>query len=101
MRLLARTSVTRKIFGATVIVTLMTSVGCLAFFVRELLVASWFGTSDPLEALIIALLVPTFVIDLVRSSIGSAVVPAILQAKALYGVFVGIALTVSPESLAC
>ena len=78
-------SESRKIFGTTVIVALMTGVAALAFFVRELLVASWFGTSDPLEAFIIALLVPMFVTDLVRGSIGAAVVPAVLRAKALRG----------------
>jgi len=85
MNLVAETSESREIVGTTVIVALMTGVAALAFFVRELLVASWFGTSDPLEAFIIALLIPMFVTDVVRGSIGAAVVPAVLQAKALRG----------------
>ena len=85
MKPVLKISESRKIFGATLIVSVMTGVAALAFFVRELLVASWFGTSDPLEAFIMALLVPMFVTDVVRGSIGAAVVPAVLQAKALHG----------------
>ena len=85
MKPVLKISESRKIFGATLIVSVMTGVAALAFFVRELLVASWFGTSDPLEAFIMALLVPMFVTDVVRGSIGAAIVPAVLQAKALHG----------------
>ena len=76
---LTRGSVTRKIFGAAIIVAILTLVTQIASVAKELTVATWFGTADCLDAFLIAFLLPTFVINVVAGSFNAAFIPTFIQ----------------------
>ena len=66
----------RRVFataGAIVVVSLVVKAGTA---VRELLIAWYFGTSDPLDAYLIAYAVPYFFITLLGASLAPVLVPA-------------------------
>src|SRR5439155_16140636 len=66
----------RRIFataGAIVILSLVVKTGTA---LRELLIAWYFGTSDPLDAYLIAYAVPYFFITLLGASVAPVLVPA-------------------------
>jgi len=74
-------STNRRIFAAMVVVgaaTLLTKVLAMA---KDMTVASYFGTSDAVDAFFIALTVPTFVITVIAGSIPAALVPAYLHVR--------------------
>jgi putative peptidoglycan lipid II flippase len=74
-------SVNRRIFAASL------SVGALTLFVhvgtavKELLVAYQFGTTDVLDAFLIAFLLPSFMISIVAGSLPSAFIPTYLEVQ--------------------
>jgi putative peptidoglycan lipid II flippase len=74
-------STNRKIFGSAIMVVLITSVVKIAAIYRELLVAWTFGTKDALDAFLIALVVPAFVINVVVGSFGAALIPTYIQVR--------------------
>jgi putative peptidoglycan lipid II flippase len=53
----------------------------LAFFAKELAVAWQFGTSDLLDAFLIAYVVPSFAVNLIAGSMNSALIPTYIQAR--------------------
>jgi len=76
---LTRGSVSRKIFGAATVVAALTLVTQLGSIARELTVAAWFGTTDCLDAFLIAFLLPLFVINVVAGSFNVASVPTFIR----------------------
>ncbi len=71
-----RQAADRRIFataGAIVVLTLVVKAGTA---VRELLIAWYFGTSDPIDAYLIAYAVPYFFITLLGASVAPVLVPA-------------------------
>jgi putative peptidoglycan lipid II flippase len=74
-------SVNRQIFLAVLIVAIMTVVAKLATVVKELVVAHTFGTSNMIDAFLIAFILPMFVISIVAGSFGSAVMPTYIRTK--------------------
>lgn len=74
-----------KIVGAAVRVGTMTGLVSVSFFVRELLVANWFGTGNELEAYLMAFVVPAFVMDVMRASFAAAAIPAVATVLARDG----------------
>ena len=74
-------SIHRKIMGATIIVAVFTGVAKIAFFGKELLVAWQFGTTDLLDAFLIAYVVPSFAINLIAGSINVAVIPTYVHVR--------------------
>ncbi|HTV53486.1 MAG TPA: lipid II flippase MurJ [Terriglobia bacterium] len=71
----------RMIFRAAVLVATFSLVAKLAGTAREIAVAGWFGRGPEVDALFIAFLVPTFVVNLVAGSVNSAVIPVFVQAR--------------------
>jgi putative peptidoglycan lipid II flippase len=74
-------SVNRRIFAASLTVgtlTLLVHVGTAA---KELVVAYQFGTTDTLDAFLIAFLLPSFLISVVAGSLPSAFVPVYLEVQ--------------------
>lgn len=71
----------RQIFGAAVTVALMTLLVKVAAMVKELVVAWRFGTRDELDAFFIALLVPSFVINVVAGSFNAALIPTYIRVR--------------------
>jgi putative peptidoglycan lipid II flippase len=78
-------STNRRIFGAAAIVGLATLVVRLAAFFKEQIVASQFGTNDAIDAFLVALMVPGFIITLVSSSLNAALLPTYIQLKEKQG----------------
>lgn len=74
-------SINRKIFGAAVTVGILTALVKVASVVKELVVAWMFGTGDTLDAFLIALLVPSFIINVVAGSFNAALIPTYIQVR--------------------
>nr|WP_155707360.1 lipid II flippase MurJ [Gloeocapsopsis dulcis] len=82
---LTSTSVNRKIFGAAVVVAGLTAFVKVASVGKELVVAWRFGTGDAVDAFLIALLVPAFVINVVAGSFNAALIPTYIQVREQQG----------------
>ncbi|MBI1744043.1 polysaccharide biosynthesis C-terminal domain-containing protein [Candidatus Acetothermia bacterium] len=77
----SRQSVNHRIFAAAVVVggfTLLTKVAAL---IKDLVVANQFGTSDTLDAFLIAYLLPSFAINLIAGSFNAAFIPTYIQIR--------------------
>lgn len=74
-------SVNRQIFGAAVTVAVGTALVKVVAMVKELAVAWKFGTGDALDALLIALVVPDFVINVVAGSFNAALIPTYVKVR--------------------
>ncbi|MBV6623982.1 MAG: polysaccharide biosynthesis C-terminal domain-containing protein [Rivularia sp. (in: Bacteria)] len=74
-------STNRKIFGAAMIVGMGTLFVKVAAMFKELVVAWKFGTGDALDAFLIALLVPSFIINVVAGSLKAALIPTYMQVR--------------------
>ncbi|MBD1920406.1 polysaccharide biosynthesis C-terminal domain-containing protein [Microcoleus sp. FACHB-831] len=74
-------SINRKIFGAAVTVGLWTAVVKMASFGKEFIVAWRFGTGDDIDAFLIALLVPSFLINVVAGSFNAAMIPTYIRVR--------------------
>ena len=78
-------SVNRKIFGAAFTVAVFTTVVKAVSFVKELFIAWKFGTSDELDAFLIALVVPNLLMSVIGSSLASAFIPTYISVKERQG----------------
>jgi putative peptidoglycan lipid II flippase len=78
-------SVSRQIFGAVVIVGLSTVLVKFAAFAKDAVVAWKFGTGDDIDAFLIALLVPAFIITVVSESLNAALIPTYIQVREQQG----------------
>ncbi|MCB0037702.1 MAG: hypothetical protein KDE51_26905, partial [Anaerolineales bacterium] len=74
-----------RIFQAMLIVGGGTLVVNLTAFLRELAIAYQFGTSDELDAFIIAFMIPLFTISMIPGSLNPAFVPAYVNIKETQG----------------
>lgn len=74
-------SVNRRIFAAMVTVGGLTVVVKLAAAFKELVIAFVFGTSDALDAFLIAFVLPAFVIELIGGSLNGALIPTYIQVR--------------------
>lgn len=68
-------SINRKIFGAAVIVGLLTGFVKVVAFIKELFVAWKFGTGDTVDAFLIAFVAPSFIINVLADSFSAALIP--------------------------
>ncbi len=76
----------RKIFGAAMTVGILTVLVKLISVSKEFVVAWRFGTSDDLEACLIALLVPSFLCSVTSNSFNSALIPTYIQVRETQGI---------------
>ncbi|MFN6516735.1 MAG: murein biosynthesis integral membrane protein MurJ [Nostoc sp. CreGUA01] len=74
-------SINRQIFGAAMIVGLLTALVKVAAVGKELLVAQRFGTGDDIDAFFIALLIPSFIINVIAGSFNTALIPTYMQIR--------------------
>jgi putative peptidoglycan lipid II flippase len=74
-------STNRKIFRAALTIGLVGAVAKGGAILKDLVVAHVFGRSDALDAFLIAFLVPSFVLALVMSSLGSALIPVLVETR--------------------
>jgi putative peptidoglycan lipid II flippase len=82
----ASSSVNRQIFGAAAIVGLFTGLVKLIAVGKELVVAWKFGTGDELDAFLMAMVVPAFVISVVAGSFQSSLIPVYIKVKERQGI---------------
>ena len=74
-------SINRKILGAAITVAVFAILVKLTAVVKELVVAWRFGTGDALDAFLIALLVPAFIITVVAESFNAALIPTYIRVR--------------------
>jgi putative peptidoglycan lipid II flippase len=79
-------SVNRKIFGAAAIVGLVTTLVKALAVVKELVVAYTFGTSDAIDAFLIALIIPSLIITIIAGSFSSALIPTYIKVRQREGI---------------
>ena len=82
---LAKGSINRQIFAATIIVGLLTGLVKFASVGKELVVAWRFGTGNELDAFLIALVVPAFIVNVVAGSFKSALIPEYIKVREQQG----------------
>lgn len=78
-------SINRQIFAASVIVVLLTGLVKFASVGKELVIAWRFGTGNELDAFLMALVVPAFVINVVAGSFKSALIPEYIKVREQQG----------------
>ncbi|AFZ26295.1 integral membrane protein MviN [Cylindrospermum stagnale PCC 7417] len=78
---LTQGSVNRQILGASIIVGSLTLFVKSAGVIKELIVAWKFGTGDNIDAFLIALLVPSFIINVVAGSFHAILIPKYIQVQ--------------------
>ena len=74
-------SVNRRIFSAMVTVGGFTTLVKLVAAAKEMAIAYQFGTSDELDAFLIALLLPAFAVTLIGGSLNAALIPTYIQVR--------------------
>src|SRR5678815_3895548 len=77
-------SVNRRIFSAMVTVGGFTTLVKLVAAAKEMAIAYQFGTSDELDAFLIALLLPAFAVTLIGGSLNAALIPTYIQVPVSY-----------------
>jgi putative peptidoglycan lipid II flippase len=74
-------STNRRIFGAAVVVGLMTVVVRGMGMLKELLVAWRFGRSDDLEAFLLAFVVPSMAVSVIAGTLGPSLIPTFVRVR--------------------
>ena len=74
-------STNRKIFSAAIIVAGGTAFVKLIAVAKELVVASQFGTADELDAFLIALIIPSVLINIVGDCFNAALIPTYIKVR--------------------
>ena len=74
-------SVNRRIFGAMVTVGGLTTLVKLVAAAKEMAIAYQFGTSDELDAFLIAFVLPAFAVKLIAGSLNAALIPTYIQVR--------------------
>jgi putative peptidoglycan lipid II flippase len=78
-------SINRRIFAAMVTVASLTVIVKLAAAIKEVVTAYRFGTSDYLDAFLIACILPQFGANLIGGSLNAALIPAYIQMQERHG----------------
>ena len=74
-------SANRGIFAAAVTIGVFTVLAKIVTVAKDLVVARTFGTSDAVDAFLIALLLPSFAIAVVAGSLNSALIPVFVRVR--------------------
>jgi putative peptidoglycan lipid II flippase len=82
---LTKGSVNNQIFGAAVTVAAGTAFVKAVAVVKELVVASQFGTGDAIDAFLIALIVPSFIINVISGALAAAFIPTYIKVREQQG----------------
>src|SRR5262245_48445725 len=78
-------SINRRIFATALLIGSLTCIANVAVAAKELLVARQFGTSDVLDAFLIAFVLPSFAINVVAGSFNAAFVPTFVKVREQHG----------------
>lgn len=82
---LTKGSINRKIFGAAITIAVLTLLVKVVAVAKELVIAWRFGTGDAVDAFLIALLIPAFVINVIAGSFNAALIPTYIQVREQQG----------------
>ncbi len=74
-------SINRKIFRAAVIVAGGTAFVKVIAVAKELVVAAQFGTAGELDAFLIALIIPSVIVNIIADSFNSALIPTYIKVR--------------------
>lgn len=74
-------STNRQIFSAMLVLVMMTGVAKLTTTVKELVVAGYFGTSEVVDAFLIAFLLPMFAISVLAGSFSASMMPTYIRTR--------------------
>jgi putative peptidoglycan lipid II flippase len=74
-------SANHQIFSAAIVVAIGTLVVKLGGMLKELFVAWRFGTGDDLDAFLIALVIPSFLVNVIAGSFSYVLVPSYIQVR--------------------
>ncbi len=77
----SKASVNKKIFSAAILIGLLTFIVKLTGVSKELVVAWRFGTGNVLDAFLIALLIPNFLVNIVTGSFNAAFIPTYIRTR--------------------
>lgn len=78
-------SINRQIFTATIIIGLFTGLSKFASVGKELVVAWRFGTGDELDSFVMAMVIPSFITNVVAGSFSSALIPTYIKVREQQG----------------
>src|SRR5262249_19546958 len=84
-RLWRTSSTNKKILSAATVILSLNIVTRLLAIAKELLTAKAFGTSNELDAFLIAFVIPTFLINLTDNTLGLSVIPTFIQVRESQG----------------
>ncbi|WP_295615538.1 lipid II flippase MurJ [Chamaesiphon sp. GL140_3_metabinner_50] len=79
-------SINNRIFGAAVVVAMGTTLVKLLAIAKELVVASRFGTTQELDTYLIALTIPSFLLNIIAGSFNSALIPTYIKVREQKGI---------------
>ncbi len=74
-------SINRQILGAAIVVAICTILVKVVAFSKESIVAWKFGTSDFVDAFLIAAIVPDFIVNVVAGSLNAALIPTYIKVR--------------------
>jgi putative peptidoglycan lipid II flippase len=80
-RRLTSGSVNRKVFGAAMVVGVMTLGTKFFSLLKESVVAGTYGTGDAFDAFIVALLLPTTIAAILSASLNAALIPTYIEVR--------------------
>ncbi|BAZ25065.1 virulence factor MVIN family protein [Kalymmatonema gypsitolerans NIES-4073] len=78
-------SINRRIFAAFLTVGVLTAFVKVGAIGKELVIAWRFGTGDDLDAFLIALLIPSFIVNVVAASFNAALIPTYIKVREMEG----------------
>jgi len=78
-------SANRQIFSALVVVGALTTAAKLCFIARELVIAQRFGTSESLDAFLLAFTFPSFAVTVIAGSFNAALIPTFIHVREQQG----------------
>ena len=79
-------SINNRIFGAAMIVAMGTTLVKLLAIAKELVVAYRFGTTQDLDTYLIALTIPSFLLNIIAGSFNSALIPTYIKVREQKGI---------------
>lgn len=79
-------SINNRIFGAAIVVAMGTTLVKLLAIAKELVVAYRFGTTQELDTYLIALTIPSFLLNIIAGSFNSALIPTYIKVREQKGI---------------
>jgi putative peptidoglycan lipid II flippase len=79
-------SINNRIFGAAIVVATGTTLVKLLAIAKELVVAYRFGTTQELDTYLIALTIPSFLLNIIAGSFNSALIPTYIKVREQKGI---------------